>query len=123
MCGRSEDRLSEAREQLAADFPSEQFGCFQCDVLEADAVDRFASATIDQFGGVNVLINNAGQGRVSTFADTTDEAWLEELHLKFFSIIRPTRAFLPSLEKSENAAIVCVNSLLALQPEPHMVAT
>jgi NAD(P)-dependent dehydrogenase (short-subunit alcohol dehydrogenase family) len=43
--------------------------------------------------------------------------------LKFFSLIHPTRAFVPLLEKSRHAAIVCVNSLLALQPEPHMVAT
>ncbi len=123
LCGRSEDRLNEAQEQLAVDFPDEQFAGFQCDVLDANAVGKMADATINQFGGVNVLINNAGQGRVSTFAETTDEAWLEELHLKFFSIIRPTRAFLPALERADNAAIVCVNSLLALQPEPHMVAT
>jgi NAD(P)-dependent dehydrogenase (short-subunit alcohol dehydrogenase family) len=70
-----------------------------------------------------MLVNNAGQGRVSTFADTTDEAWREELDLKYFSVIRPTRAFLPMLRDAANPAIVCVNSLLALQPEPHMVAT
>ncbi|WP_033941372.1 SDR family NAD(P)-dependent oxidoreductase, partial [Pseudomonas aeruginosa] len=69
------------------------------------------------------LVNNAGQGRVSTFAETTDEAWSEELQLKFFSVIHPVRAFLPQLESRADAAIVCVNSLLASQPEPHMVAT
>ena len=47
----------------------------------------------------------------------------EALHLKFFSVLYPTRAFLPQLEKQRDAAIVCVNSLLASQPEPHMVAT
>jgi NAD(P)-dependent dehydrogenase (short-subunit alcohol dehydrogenase family) len=70
-----------------------------------------------------MLVNNAGQGRVSTFADTTDDAWREELELKYFSVIRPTRAFLPMLRESQTPSIVCVNSLLALQPEPHMVAT
>src|SRR5262249_30170010 len=47
--------------------------------------------------------------------------------LKFFSVIHPTRAFLPQLAGRAavlgDAAIVCVNSLLAAQPEPHMVAT
>ena len=64
-------------------------------------------------------------GRVSTFADTTDDAWREELDLKYFSVIRPTRAFLPMLRDAEarRTIVVCVNSLLALQPEPHMVAT
>ncbi len=92
-------------------------------MLDAGEVERFAAAVASRFGAADVLINNAGQGRVSTFADTTDDAWREELELKFFSIIRPTRAFLPQLERSNAAAIVCVNSLLARQPEPHMVAT
>ena len=38
-------------------------------------------------------------------------------------MLHPTRAFLPQLERGAESAIVCVNSLLASQPEPHMVAT
>ena len=60
---------------------------------------------------------------MSTFADTTDEAWREELELKFFSQIYPVRAFKPMLDKSEAASILAVNSLLAYQPETYMVAT
>ena len=60
---------------------------------------------------------------MSTFADTTDEAWREELELKFFSQIYPVRAFKPLLDKSEAASILAVNSLLAYQPETYMVAT
>jgi len=45
------------------------------------------------------------------------------LEAKFFSQILPIRAFRPLLEKSDGAAIVAVNSLLATQPEPHMVCT
>ena len=63
------------------------------------------------------------RARVSTFAETTDDAWREELELKFFSQILPIRAFRPMLDKGEAAAIVAVNSLLSLQPEPHMVCT
>src|SRR4029077_13970718 len=66
---------------------------------------------------------NAGQARLTTFAETTDEAWREELELKFFSQIHPIRAFKPLLDKSSAAAILAVNSLLAYQPEPYMVAT
>jgi NAD(P)-dependent dehydrogenase (short-subunit alcohol dehydrogenase family) len=94
-----------------------------CDVLNAGEVAAFAQAVQARFGRTDMLVNNAGQGRVSTFADTTDDAWREELDLKYFSVIRPTRAFLPMLRDASNPAVVCVNSLLALQPEPHMVAT
>jgi len=122
-CGRNPERLQAAKEQLQQRHPRARFYAQACDVQNADAVKTFAHETGKVLGNADVLVNNAGQGRVSTFADTTDEQWVEELHLKFFSIIYPTRAFLPQLQKSTEAAIVCVNSLLASQPEPHMVAT
>ncbi len=126
ICGRDAERLARAERGLRERFPRGPLLAMRCDVLDADDLDAFASAVQTRFGATHMLVNNAGQGRVSTFADTTDDAWREELELKYFSIIRPTRAFLPMLRKaasSGNASIVCVNSLLALQPEPHMVAT
>ncbi len=124
ICGRNAARLEQARERLLSEAPDEsKLFAHACDVLDPAQVAGFAQAVTARFGRVDVLVNNAGQGRVSTFADTDDAAWTDELKLKFFSVIRPTRAFLPWLEKSDRAAIVNVNSLLALQPEPHMVAT
>ncbi|HKT94960.1 MAG TPA: SDR family oxidoreductase [Paraburkholderia sp.] len=130
ICGRDNDRLSRAERELRERHPQTQLLAARCDVLDAADVAAFAGEVEKRFGRADMLVNNAGQGRVSTFADTTDEAWREELDLKYFSIIRPTRAFLPMLRNAAqagsgtgNAAIVCVNSLLALQPEPHMVAT
>ncbi|MFM0179223.1 SDR family oxidoreductase [Paraburkholderia aspalathi] len=123
ICGRDSERLAQAEASLKARFPQAQLLAQTCDVLDADEVAAFAQAVQARFGRTDMLVNNAGQGRVSTFADTTDDAWREELDLKYFSVIRPTRAFLPMLRDASNPAVVCVNSLLALQPEPHMVAT
>lgn len=127
ICGRDAERLAQAEASLRAMFPDASLLARTCDVLNADDVTAFAQAVHARFGRTDMLINNAGQGRVSTFADTTDDAWREELDLKYFSVIRPTRAFLPMLREAagseKTATVVCVNSLLALQPEPHMVAT
>jgi len=122
-CGRDPQRLEQARLSLLAKYPQARLLPAVCDVLDPVSVQGFAQQVQDRFGPASILVNNAGQGRVSTFADTTDAAWIDELQLKFFSVIHPTRAFLPQLEQSPQASIVCVNSLLALQPEPHMVAT
>jgi NAD(P)-dependent dehydrogenase (short-subunit alcohol dehydrogenase family) len=123
ICGRDTGRLREAEARLRRAHSGARLLAHTCDVLDAAQMKAFAALTEQTFGGADVLVNNAGQGRVSTFTDTSDEAWTEELHLKFFSLIYPIRAFRPLLERSPHAAIVCVNSLLALQPEPHMVAT
>ena len=126
-CGRDETRLRRAEAGLRERHPNARLLAERCDVLDQTAVDAFAARSEAALGAAAILVNNAGQGRVSTFADTTDQAWTDELQLKFFSVIRPTRAFLPQLERQAavrgDAAVVCANSLLAMQPEPHMVAT
>ena len=122
-CGRDEAKLRSAREGLLAKYPGATIFADRCDVLVPEQVQAFAAAVEQNLGKASILVNNAGQGRVSTFENTENAAWLEEMQLKFFSVINPTRAFIPQLKQSDNAAIVCVNSLLAIQPEPHMVAT
>jgi NAD(P)-dependent dehydrogenase (short-subunit alcohol dehydrogenase family) len=123
ICGRDETRLAAAKSSLLGNAAANRLLAVQCDVLDKDAVGRFAAAVERWTGRCDILVNNAGQARMSTFADTTDEAWQEELELKFFSQIHPVRAFKPLLDKSDSAAILAVNSLLAYQPEPYMVAT
>jgi NAD(P)-dependent dehydrogenase (short-subunit alcohol dehydrogenase family) len=122
ICARDKERLQAAAAKLAGAHGDAVLAA-PCDVLDKGQVAAFRDAVLGRFGKVDILINNAGQARVSTFADTADEDWEAELRLKFFSLIHPTRAFLPALEKSDAPAIVCVNSLLARQPEPHMVCT
>jgi NAD(P)-dependent dehydrogenase (short-subunit alcohol dehydrogenase family) len=123
ICGRDETRLAAAKSSLLGNAAAIRLLAVQCDVLDKDAVGRFAAAVERWTGRCDILVNNAGQARMSTFADTTDDAWHEELELKFFSQIYPVRAFKPLLDKSDSAAILAVNSLLAYQPEPYMVAT
>ena len=122
ICGRDAGRLAAAKQKLGA--ASDALLAETCNVLDASAVNNFAQKVAQWGGGhIDLLVNNAGQGRVSTFAGTSDAQWREELDLKFFSQILPIRAFLPLLEQSERPAIVAVNSLLSMQPEPHMVCT
>lgn len=123
LCGRDRQRLDEVAAELGHAFPARRILARTCDVLQPGQVAHFAQAVQAELGAASMLINNAGQGRLSTFADTDDASWENELKLKFFSVIHPTRAFLPQLEQNTDSAIVCVNSLLAAQPEPHMVAT
>jgi NAD(P)-dependent dehydrogenase (short-subunit alcohol dehydrogenase family) len=123
ICGRDPERLERARKELA-ELGSDRVFARRCDVLKREAVESFAAETAEWTSGrIDILVNNAGQGRVSSFSQTDDNAWRDELNLKFFSQIYPVRAFRPFLERSDAAAVVGVNSLLALQPEPHMVCT
>jgi NAD(P)-dependent dehydrogenase (short-subunit alcohol dehydrogenase family) len=122
LCARNEGRLNDVAAVLANEHGADRVLARALSVLDREAVTAFAGEVADRFGTCDLLVNNAGQGRQSTFADTKDEDWRAEYELKLFSQIYPTRAFLPML-KASKGAIVAVNSLLAYQPEPHMVCT
>lgn len=122
ICARGEDRLSDVAQAMRRDHGDERVLARAFSVLDREAVGAFAAEVEARFHRCDLLVNNAGQGRVSTFADTADEDWRTELDLKLFSQIHPVRAFLPAL-RTARGAIVAVNSLLAYQPEPHMVCT
>ena len=123
ICGRDTSRMEAAKRLLLARCKDGELLAVGCDVANKDDVARFAAGVEDWKGACDILINNAGAGRFTAFSDTTDEAWRQELELKFFGLIHPVRAFKPLLDRSSSAAILCVNSLLAYQPEPHMIAT
>lgn len=122
LCARNEGRLNDVAAVLKRDYGDDNVLASALSVLDADAVNAFADAVKTAFGRCDLLVNNAGQGRQSTFETTSDEDWRAEYELKLFSQILPARAFLPML-KEARGAIVAVNSLLAYQPEAHMVCT
>ena len=121
-CARNEGRLKDVASVLVRDFGEENVRARALSVLDGEAVNGFAAEVEARFGRCDLLVNNAGQGRISTFADTCDADWRAEYELKVFSQVLPTRAFLPLLQEA-HGAVVAVNSLLAYQPEPHMVCT
>ena len=122
ICARNEGRLNDVAELLVRDHGADKVLTMPLSVLDEAAVQGFAQAVADKWGRCDLLVNNAGQGRQSTFADTTNDDWRAEYELKLFSQIFPIRAFLPMLREARGA-IVAVNSLLAYQPESHMVCT
>ncbi|WP_029041351.1 SDR family oxidoreductase [Cucumibacter marinus] len=121
-CARNGDRVTKVCKDMAARFGESRVLGQVADVLDADAFSAFARAVDDRFRRCDALVNNAGQGRLSTFADTSDQDWRDEIELKIFSQINPIRSCEAMLRRS-GGAIVVVNSLLAYQPEPHMVCT
>lgn len=123
-CARGQDNLDKAACLFSeAGFGPDRLMTQVCDVLDVTQVEALAAKTVERFGRVDVLVANAGQARISTFATTSDEDWEAEIGLKIFSVVRPVRTFAPLLAQSDAGAIVVVNSLLAIQPEPHMVCT
>ncbi len=122
LCARSQANVDAVVSELGATYGERVMGMV-CDVLETAQLAAFRAAIEARFGGVDILVHNAGKSRMAGLDAMDDGAWTEELELKFFGLLRPTRAFMPLLEKSPAASMIYVSSLLAKQPEGKLVST
>jgi NAD(P)-dependent dehydrogenase (short-subunit alcohol dehydrogenase family) len=88
------------------------------DVADRSAVAAFPTAVIAAHPGADVLVNNAGVAVGGTFEAVTEEdfEWLFEIN--FWGVVRMTRAFLPVLQKSDDARVVNLSSVFGLISPP-----
>lgn len=119
-CARDERRLEAVRTELDA---GDRLFAAPCDVRDAEAVTAFVAAATEEFGGVDGLVNNAGQSRMKRFAECTARDWQDELGLKFDSVLNPLHATLSWLRASSVPSVVNVNALLAKEPSPRLITT
>jgi NAD(P)-dependent dehydrogenase (short-subunit alcohol dehydrogenase family) len=89
-----------------------------CDVGDAASVDAGIAAVVAEHGRIDVLINNAGIGAAGDIAANSDDEWHRVLNINVVGIARVSRAALPHLRDSPNAAIVNTCSIAALAGLP-----
>jgi 2-keto-3-deoxy-L-fuconate dehydrogenase len=85
-----------------------------CDVTDTAAVDHAVKTVVDQLGGLDVVVNNAGIGAVGDVSQNDDAEWARVLDVNVIGIARVTRAALPHLRRSAHAAVVNTCSVVAL---------
>ncbi|MDA0142224.1 SDR family NAD(P)-dependent oxidoreductase [Solirubrobacter deserti] len=83
----------------------------ECDVRSQESVDRAVSAAIEQLGGLDVLINNAGLGTPQSAAEPPDEAALKVLDVNLVGPWRVTSAALPALRESHGRVVNVASGL------------
>lgn len=84
-----------------------------CDVADDASVRIAVAAVVDQLGGLDVVVNNAGIGAAGTVADNSDEEWRRVFEVNVFGIMRVARCALPHLRRSAAPAIVNTASIAA----------
>ena len=85
--------------------------CLRCDVTDSDAVQSVLNEGVLHFGGLDILVSNAGNFPSSaSLADMTDEAWEQSMQLNLGSHMKVLRACLPLLENGFDPAVVFVAS-------------
>jgi len=90
------------------------------DVANRDQVDELATATLDRFGAVHVVCNNAGIGGGGPLAEFDADEWSHVLGVNLWGVLHGIRAFLPHLLAQDEGHVVNTASVAGLFAAPFM---
>ncbi|MFQ3583693.1 MAG: SDR family oxidoreductase [Cyanobacteriota bacterium] len=92
------------------------------DVTQPEQVQSLVERTLDRYGHIDCLINNAGICLSGPFLQTTPDHWQQLMAVNFWGYIHTIRAVLPHMLKRKQGQIVNVGSIGGKMPLPHMSA-
>jgi 3-oxoacyl-[acyl-carrier protein] reductase len=97
-----------ARDQNLLESAAREFGnaCVVVgDLRLPESAAKVIDTALEKFGGIDVLVNNAGATKRGEFEALTEEEWADGFALKFFGAVRLTRAAWPHLRASRGSVI------------------
>ena len=111
---RSEERLQAAQASLgqSAEDPAQKVVALRVDVSDKGAVEQARDSVLEQLGGIDILINNAGITRPGPIQELDDAVFESMMRVNYFGTVTVTRAFLPQLRRQRSGHITNVSSLL-----------
>jgi 3-oxoacyl-[acyl-carrier protein] reductase len=111
--GRSPQHLKEAVGRLQG---GDRVLSVQADVSREADVERLVADTVARFGGLDILINNAGVGRFANVADLSTEGWHSIIETNLTGVFFCTRAAIPHLKRRGGGWIINISSLASRGP-------
>ena len=115
LCARNAERLEQVGADLRQRFGVRVLGV-SGDVSRAADCDRFAAAVAAEFGGADILINNAGTGSEEKILTASDERWQYYWDLHVMAAVRLSREMAPGMAGQGGGVILNNASICAAQP-------
>lgn len=110
ICGRNKTSLDAAAKTMP--------GCLTVtgDVTNPKDIAAIVAQAAEKFGGIDVLVNNAGGPPAGKYEDLEDAAWEKAVNLTLMSAVRTTNAVIPFMRKAGGGRIVNISSFGVKQP-------
>jgi NAD(P)-dependent dehydrogenase (short-subunit alcohol dehydrogenase family) len=122
ICGRDQDKLDEACKEAKA--KGYQFIAYPADIADMADADRFVQVVIENHGGVDFLINNAGRSIRRAIEASYDRFhdFERTMQLNYFGCLRVTMGLLPSMVAKRKGHVVNISSIGVLTNAPRFSA-
>ncbi len=122
VCGRDEDKLAEARKLVESD--GHKLVTFAVDLADMADCDRMVKWLVDTYGGVDLLVNNAGRSIRRGIENSYDRFHDFErcMQLNYFGALRTTMGLLPSMIAKRRGQVINISSIGVLTNAPRFSA-
>jgi 3-oxoacyl-[acyl-carrier protein] reductase len=111
LTARGTDVLHKAALELRAIAGAESVSSHAGDLSSDEGVSAAVDATVREFGGLDILVNNMGLARGSDLLQTSDNEWREAIDQTLMPAIRASRLAVPHLRRRGGGAIVFITSI------------
>ncbi len=116
------ERLNHLKESIEATISDIKITTFTEDLSEENSAEELFRKVKEQNLNVDILINNAGMGDLSYFANSDIKRLSTMLHLNINSLSKLSRLFINDLKSSAQGALINIASTASFQPVPLMAA-
>jgi 3-oxoacyl-[acyl-carrier protein] reductase len=120
ICSSNSASIQGAGAQIAREVKGAQVLPFEADVRSAAALTAWRDATLQKFGGVDLLFANSGGPPAGSFASFDDKAWTDAFELLVLSIVRMVRLVTPSMKERGRGSIVMSTSSTVKEPSHNL---
>lgn len=120
LCARDAGVLAATQAALAAETGAEVLAV-PADMTQAADIERVVAETAAHFGGLHIVVTNAGGPPAGYFMEFDDAAWQAAVNLSLMSAVRLIRAALPHLRQARWGRIINITSLSVKEPLDNLV--
>lgn len=113
---RDSSALAEASASLTTISPSGRFLAVSADVSDMQETERAHSEAVAFFGPIDILVNNAGTSNAKSFLEVSNQDWVEDFNLKFFSAAQLCRLCIPDMRAQQWGRIINTLNTAAKAP-------
>lgn len=122
ICGRDQDKLDEAKALIEGD--GNELHVYPANLADLDDCDRFVKVLLDDFGRIDVLVNNAGRSIRRSIENSFDRFHDIErtIQLNYLGALRVTYGLLPAMMKNRAGHVINISSIGVLTNAPRFSA-
>lgn len=120
ICSRSEEHMRAVAGEIRVKTGRSVFWA-TCDLTKAEQIRAFVSQVAERFGGVDILVANAGGPPRGDFFSFDDGDWMNAVELTLMSVVRLVREVVPWMRRRGGGRIVAISSTSVKQPIPDLM--